>query len=736
MKMNKTKKQLVTLFTMVFILLCLAIGSSALEGVLASDEVVKIADPAYYEYEDIADDFPLSDDPGTNNPWLPINNLATGAYINMSKSIEEIGDNEFRIDLNIETVVDFKNIFLYEPASVVLVLNVSESMDSMVARNGLNLIRPGQPGWNLSGTRWSIMKEATKDFIEALLRNPNNQVSIVVYGGEGDFNHDPWQNATVHDTICEWTNSAKDAIESFDIYRFVSTASIMDLIFAGYDYNYNELTVRRARFSDNARDYGFTNSQAGFIGAGNLLRNVGIGGRNIVNNPFVINMADAEADRSYDDPRDIYSAKPVENGIKEAGKLKDEFDDCTLFTVGFSEDAQDSLVLQKSIDGGADGKNPYVDEYFPAAKAGDLSVVYEKILREVYELSKAWMVTDPMSEYVKLKEVSTAGDNKFSVDANDTITWDLLNSEPVYEVIEGFWTKRTYVLSYTIEVDPEKLNKGDYEKHPTNEPTELTYAFLSSDLKEVLTGEKYFLVPGLVIPKPEGSIKKEALDEKGEVLSEGVLVGDVFTYAITLNNSKRATEAWEEVWLTDTIPDGLKILDYEVEPTGRIDKDDIIISGQNIKVPCGDIAINETVVVKIIVEVVGPPTDGEKYTNRAVASNDKDDDMEATVEVYPKPDGSIRKVADVDDVRVGDGYTYTITLANDSIATVDWKGVELEDKLPADGSGNPLLEWVSYEVVYADGSSDSFTFNDMNKYTSPLSITIGDIGRGEKVEIE
>lgn len=455
--------------------------------------------------------------------------LITNAFINFSKSATQTGDNEFEIGLKVETTDDIRNTFFSNPASVVLVLDVSTSMDSMMDLDATGReIKPGDPGWSINATRWNVTKEATKDFIEKLLRNPNNQISIVVYGGMASYGIPEIDDYTqVHWQICDWTSNAKEAIDSFYEYRFVSQSSVL---FAGYDYN--EIALRNRVFGDFGERFADTNCQAGFRGA---IEQLADNSRKLTNNPFVIFMSDGIANRNYDDP--ISGSIPDSEiaAIIEVGKLKINYLKSILYTVGISEDAKDSRVLRKNANPALG--NPYVEEYFSAEKAEDLSVIYEILLKEIYELSQAWTVTETMSDYVEL-DVGSVGAkefylNSFSV-SGETIRWDLLNSDYVIRADDAGREMRTYALSYTITADPNLLDPGII--YPVNKQTSLEYVFFDSGLKPILPPQTaYFRVPGIVVP---GSIDNCLTSL---TISPGKLIPDFdpyeFEYEVSIGKS-------------------------------------------------------------------------------------------------------------------------------------------------------------------------------------------------------
>ena len=82
-----------------------------------------------------------------------------------------------------------------------------------------------------------------------------------------------------------------------------------------------------------------------------------------------------------------------------------------------------------------------------------------------------------------------------------------------------------------------------------------------------------------------------------------------------------------------------------------------------------------------------------------------------------KPSGSITKVDNVDNVKVGDTYTYTITATNDKDADATWENVIATDQLPA-----------GVDYVSSDGSSKGVTVGALGKL---VTIDFGHIPAGE-----
>ena len=100
-------------------------------------------------------------------------------YVIMSKDITGTDkENEFLVTLKVETTEQESTMTATSGADVVLVFDVSTSMDYTTGGTA-----PGGRGWKLSNTRWTALKAAAESFITGLLANSKNRVSIVIYGG-------------------------------------------------------------------------------------------------------------------------------------------------------------------------------------------------------------------------------------------------------------------------------------------------------------------------------------------------------------------------------------------------------------------------------------------------------------------------------------------------------------------------------------------------------------------------
>lgn len=247
--MKKTKRLLAIVLAMVMTLSGLTINA------FAADESVSLGN--YYD----VDEYGNVTGKGTTDPEKTVTDTESDAYVNMSKTAAATGnDNEFEITLNVETMQDMEEVETTESASVVLVFDVSDIMDRTIDDKF-----PGDSEWKLEDTMWTALKKVAIEFItEFLAANPNNQISIVVYGGSSYSvsNRKVNSDYIVYKTICDWTCDANEAIGSFDIYDTVSEETKLAI------GSSSSLSLRNEVFGDSAARYGgSTNSQAGFVGA-------------------------------------------------------------------------------------------------------------------------------------------------------------------------------------------------------------------------------------------------------------------------------------------------------------------------------------------------------------------------------------------------------------------------------------------------------------------------------------
>lgn len=592
-------------------------------------------------------------------------------------------DNTFDITLSVKTPMDVSTV--PSNASVLLLLDVSDSMDDTLVSRG-------------EETRWQVLKAELESFIETLLANEGNQVSIVIWGGKNDDSY----NGSEYMTICGWTSNAITVIGTFSGFDYVSPSGAVTAGGSVAD------SLRNYYMKDNNIGFGATNAEAAFTGAMEQLANKDM---NSANQPFVVYLSDGVANK-YFGSLGINTAIANQRGIAKAEAMKTAYPNAILYTIGLSSDVNIdsdtvSSVLKKT-------DNPAVDRYFYAGNGTDLSETFQYFEEVAQNMVQAETVTDPMSDWVILDE-SSLSDTTSAAVADNAISWDLRKATPVFE--NGAYS---YTLTYTVTLNTEAPGFDWDTYYPTNKQTTLTYLFgtsvaVSDDLSKVKVeegtyGEVEFLIPTVRGVKPEGSITKTSS------VSE-VRPGGTYSYTIEVMNSGEAT--WKNVVVTDELDQDIRYIDSQ---TGS---GDISVKEEfgSLIISFGDIAPDTNKMVLITVRVGADAPIDYEITNAVLAESDNDIDRmgeDPDPPVVVGPNGSITKIANSATVERGERYTYTITATNNG--NERWNNVTATDTLDSN------LVFVS--SVSADGvtfalvrDTIQFHFQNINPGTSK-SVTI------------
>lgn len=201
-------------------------------------------------------------------------------------------------------------------------------------------------------------------------------------------------------------------------------------------------------------------------------------------------------------------------------------------------------------------------------------------------------------------------------------------------------------------------------------------------------------------------------------------VGDTITYSIRLENGAAATADWENMTVTDTIPDGVTFAGNVQENGSATVNYSYNADTKTITFTPDAIAAGAQTVLSFDV-TVDDDSQGKFIVNTAIL----DDNGKET----PMPDGGVqidegnaapivKKSASVITANVGDTFTYTITAKNGNKATAAWKNVVMTDTLP---TGVKLVGGVYLNNEFAL----------YNLSGNALSVLVGDLEPGEAAEI-
>ncbi|MCL1981547.1 MAG: Cna B-type domain-containing protein, partial [Clostridiales bacterium] len=132
------------------------------------------------------------------------------------------------------------------------------------------------------------------------------------------------------------------------------------------------------------------------------------------------------------------------------------------------------------------------DKHYTVSNVVQLNLAFEKIAQTIVSVANAWIVTDPMAEYIVLDSIVPDAFNNATNDGG-TLVWNIKSSDPVrVEERENTGSIKTeifvYELKYRATLDNlVELGGGRYQaedKIPTNDRTTLTYVVDSKTADE------------------------------------------------------------------------------------------------------------------------------------------------------------------------------------------------------------------------------------------------------------
>ena len=164
---------------------------------------------------------------------------------------------------------------------------------------------------------------------------------------------------------------------------------------------------------------------------------------------------------------------------------------------------------------------------YAATDVTDLAKIFKNISEQIKLQAQAWILTDPMGDYVDCLTKYTAEDNNSGIYYNNrekTLSWDLKQATP--KINEKNNKERTYTRTYQIKLDnlANGFEAGNY--YAANKVTSLTYLIANTDsdlTDETLLKTAYFNVPS--VKGLTGNLEFTKVDETGQ----NALAGAQFT---------------------------------------------------------------------------------------------------------------------------------------------------------------------------------------------------------------
>ena len=216
-----------------------------------------------------------------------------------------------------------------------------------------------------------------------------------------------------------------------------------------------------------------------------------------------------------------------------------------LYTIGFG--LTDDTFRRDGTESGTAGamtgddwlRDNIADKHYQAKDANQLNEAFDSIADMIKMMANAWVVTDPMADYIINDGVIPPAPGTYNNVANFSggiLTWSIRNSDPYplsgTVVFEDQFTKivvYSYQLQYKVKLDNLMLLNGDrYEAEdqiPTNDPTTLLYVMGNKKAEEY--DEKDFHLVDFDIPEIHGydtakiaQFSFTKLDNKGNALKD------------------------------------------------------------------------------------------------------------------------------------------------------------------------------------------------------------------------
>lgn len=455
-------------------------------------------------------------------------NGSNGESITGSKTIavDPDGDgNDFIITLGVTTVSTSTTSMVTKAADVVLVLDVTDSMDN----NG----------------KWGKMKTAANGFIEKLLPagNTTNRVAIVIYAGKG------------YTTLCNWTQNAATAKNTY------KNASNSDALrkqiekgkngtncqagFLGADVQLDSATAElqyAVYLTDGAANVYYTDSVSTTRTLtcgkteGKWYGSIMFGGYHYHDDGCYTTtitgykaLTAAEAASSGISGTSDNQAPSTTCAILQAELLKTNHASAKLIGVGIGTGTNNAVLSTT--------QNKALNASYSTNATMDLDKILEDISQSITDAteSSGSVVTDPMGSHISLGEVVDSDDKatgEVTVEGGSTLKWDVSKAKPVSSTTSEAdedgkkTTTNYYELKYHISVT-RNAAFYDYIKEngtlPTNGDTTMPYKLGSTeDTLKFMVPEVTSVMPtvGYTVnyykQKPDGAYDRTYITDTGD----------------------------------------------------------------------------------------------------------------------------------------------------------------------------------------------------------------------------
>ena len=401
---------------------------------------------------------------GEPTKGTPSEKTLEGGKVIISKTIAGTEtENEFEITLEVKTTETIENVSSAPDAAVVLVIDVSGSMDE--------------------DDRLSSAKAAAQAFINSFAKDAGNaQRKVAIVKFSGDYYIDGAK------TVQGWTEASS----------LVKTDG------------------QQCAAIENLSAGGGTNLHAGLLLAKNLLNDSSV--KDIENKSIVL-LSDGKptffVDGNEANSQSIDVICKDGNSMGGDGRNTSHNTHTKVETLMQSDDLKginkyavyigdEDIECTKIISCRLD--KPTSDwlrsdcgfSTYSVKDLTSLTGIFENIVKSILIKAQAWMVTDPMGTNIQFAGFTNCDSNATNED-NGTISWDLKKDNKYTTDTQGTTTTRTYTCKYKVKLDTLAQGFEANKEYPTNGITTLTYVIekegqtvTEADLKTA-----YFNVPSV-----------------------------------------------------------------------------------------------------------------------------------------------------------------------------------------------------------------------------------------------
>lgn len=467
--------------TVSFLLLLFVFAAQFNFTVLLADERIerKSQIGKYYELDE-QDEFVEGTE--TWGSQVEVMKPVNGQDTTMIKMETEISDTEaedlFDVTLRVATTEVLEEFFIPQDAAVVLLFDVSNSMDTSLEEH----------------TRLEAAKKAAKEFVSSYAKEEEEgkrMISLVEFGTHAKnkkIDQMQWFDAVGKE------KEVHNVLDSVEIQSGKNGATNIEgaLLLAQNLLNRKEVAAYRNKNIILLTDGAPTASVKE--------------GEDRKSTTFLNGVYDVRAE-NHENAKDGFwnHAKPAENTAKN---IKNMDSDITLFTIAFAvgetnlaypdRPASEGIPQEKTTWDWLEEEIASFGKAYQSGNAGQLILTFQSIVQQIKLLAKAWQVTAPMGEFLEFRYFHGKDAEAIRTFRDNSIFWNLKEEVPLVEE-ENNQKWFHYALSFRARLKTEAPRFLEDEFYPTNKRTKLDFVITDESLgkKNIKLETEYFKIPSV-----------------------------------------------------------------------------------------------------------------------------------------------------------------------------------------------------------------------------------------------